>query len=245
MGSGRSWQVRGQLGRCVRRGARSGSGPAASPRAAAAAACWTLRALDGDDVGADRTRRTARRGSRRRRAACLVVTVHQQNLDQGPGPAAVAVGLAGRGPERFVGGGERARLRGPGPARSRRAAPRACGPGPRGSGPARRVCEPRVVERSWRATWVLPSNTTQLGGAQDHPDPVADQPGRDRVVALAHGDPRVAVDPRGQRQPGLEPLGRQRAQQGGLEGEVLPDVDGRGCRSAGRRRRTSQASDAR
>ena len=66
----------------------------------------------------------------------------------------------------------------------------------------------------------------QLRGAQQHPDPVADQPGRDRVVALADRDPGIAVDPRRQRQPGLEHLGRQRPQQVGLEGEVLTDADG-------------------
>jgi len=64
----------------------------------------------------------------------------------------------------------------------------------------------------------------QLRGAQQDTDPMADQPRRDRVVALPHDDPGVPVDPRGQQQPGLEHLGRQRPQQRLLEGEVLRDA---------------------
>jgi hypothetical protein len=51
-----------------------------------------------------------------------------------------------------------------------------------------------------------------------------DQPGRDRVVALADRDAGIAVDPRRHRQAGLEQLGRQRPQQRCLEREVLPDA---------------------
>jgi len=64
----------------------------------------------------------------------------------------------------------------------------------------------------------------QLIRAQQHPDLPADEAGGHGVVALADGDPGVAVYPRRQRQPGLERLHRQRPQQRLLEREVLPTV---------------------
>ena len=66
----------------------------------------------------------------------------------------------------------------------------------------------------------------QLRGPQHPADLMADQAGRNRVVALPDTDPRVPIDPRTYRQPRLKRLGRQRPQQAGFEREVLPDVAG-------------------
>ncbi len=63
----------------------------------------------------------------------------------------------------------------------------------------------------------------QLRGPQRHPHPPPDQPGRHRVVRHPHHHPGVPFDPRRQRQPRVDALGRQRPQQGLLEGEVVPD----------------------
>lgn len=62
----------------------------------------------------------------------------------------------------------------------------------------------------------------QCGGTEVDADPVPDEPGRHRILALPHGDPRVAIDPRreGERR---ERLGRQRPQQVALEREVRAD----------------------
>ena len=59
---------------------------------------------------------------------------------------------------------------------------------------------------------VLVTNRDRRGG-QFHPNPVADEPGRHRVLAAAHHHLGVPVDPRGEGQRGVERLGRQRPQQ--------------------------------
>lgn len=64
-----------------------------------------------------------------------------------------------------------------------------------------------------------------LIGAQQGPQPGTDEPCRHGVVGLPDADPRVPVDSRGQRGPGLERLTRQRPQQRCLEREVGGDTD--------------------
>lgn len=57
------------------------------------------------------------------------------------------------------------------------------------------------------------------GGTEPDGEPAAGEPGRNRVGALPHRHPRLRVDP-GQQQPGgVERLGRQWHQRGGLGGE--------------------------
>jgi hypothetical protein len=152
-----------------------------------------------------------------------VVPVHQENLDQRAGSAAVSVGLACGGPERLVDSSERAGGAG---------LDQCSGPGHR-PGLADQDLEVVIEGEDLAAAGGGPFvagdlapavEDDQFRGAQDRPDPVPDQPRRHRVMALAHGDPGVAVDPRGQDQPGLEPLARQRSQHPGLEGEVLGDA---------------------
>ena len=61
--------------------------------------------LHGDDVGTDRAD-GQRCGDPGDDVGVTVVAVQQQHLDQGPGAATVAVGVAGGGPERLMGAGE-------------------------------------------------------------------------------------------------------------------------------------------
>jgi hypothetical protein len=65
---------------------------------------------------------------------------------------------------------------------------------------------------------------TQAGSDRVPTSSGADEPGRDRVVALADGDPTAAVDLRRQRDAALELLERQRQQKIGLGDEVEPDA---------------------
>ena len=61
--------------------------------------------FQGDDIGIDRTHRQGG-GDPRAHIGVIQAAVQQQHLDQGPGSAGIAVGLAGRGPEPVMGSGE-------------------------------------------------------------------------------------------------------------------------------------------
>ena len=151
--------------------------------------------------------------------------MQQQHLDQGAGARRVAVGLAGGGPERVVLGGEhlgRAGLR----QRGR--------PGQR-AGLAEQDLQIVVQIKDFGA---LADRALMAGhhrgavidgdrrGRQLHPQPMADEPGRHRVLVAAHHHLRVAVHPRGQRQRGVERLAGQRPQQRLLERPVLAHAGG-------------------
>ncbi len=136
-----------------------------------------------------------------------VVTVQQQDLNQGAGAASVAVGLAGRGPERLVHVGER---------------PCRAGLDQRGGAAQRAgltdqhfqvVIEQQDLTASHGRAFMTGDlgpavEQNQLRGAQHPPDAMTDQPGGNGVVALPDRDPGIPVDPRRQRQAGLEQLGR-------------------------------------
>jgi hypothetical protein len=149
------------------------------------------------------------------------VAVGQQDLDQRPGASCVAVAAPAGGPERVVGGRERALLAG---LRER-------GGAWQRAGLADQDLQAVVQHQGLAA---LGDRTLVAGdhrpagadlhhaGAQPHVDPPARKPGRNRVVVLTHADARLVVDPMGQQHPGrVERLSRQRQQVGLLCLKVL------------------------
>lgn len=61
--------------------------------------------FDRDDIGGDRSNGECCSDPRNDVLGCHRL-VQEKNIDQGAGSAGIPVGLAGRGPKRFVGGGE-------------------------------------------------------------------------------------------------------------------------------------------
>jgi hypothetical protein len=167
--------------------------------------------LDGDDVGADRARRSGRadpcdhrsvgmlRWSRRTSISSRVPSASPLTLRasaQNASCAAVNVPAARLGPGRW--------------SREER---RAWCAGPRGSGPGRdgaRCGRRPGVDRDDGAA----VEDDDLGGAQRDPDPAPDQVRRDGVLHHPHGDHRGAVHPRVQHRARVEPLDRQRVPAG-------------------------------
>ena len=76
----------------------------------------------------------------------------------------------------------------------------------------------------WAATWRRPSKIAHLWRRRAGPGPVRpiSRAGTE-YMALPDRDPGVPVDPRGQRQPGRERLGRQRPQRRPLQLPVVAD----------------------
>ncbi|MEQ4209666.1 hypothetical protein [Actinopolymorpha sp. B9G3] len=192
-----------------------------APQVGGSALLDGFAALDRNHVGADRPNRQ-RSGQAGGHVDVGEVTVQQQHLDQRPGAGSITESSAGRGPKSVVGGGEH-----PG-----RTSVSQSGRTGQRTGLAGQhlqvVVQNKDLPVAGRGVFMAGDldsaiEDDQPPGAEVDPDPTADQPGRHRVLALSHADPGVAVDPRGECQPGRERLERHRPQRLAFEGDVVPD----------------------
>ncbi|MDH6493702.1 hypothetical protein M2157_009789 [Streptomyces sp. SAI-127] len=151
----------------------------------------------------------------------------QQHLDQGLGAFLVAVGRAGRVPPAVMDRREPA---------GRAGLFQGCCPG-EGAWLADQGLQVVIEHQARAALRAQPFVAShfpavveddQLGGVQQHPERLADQPDRHRVPVGADRDLSVAVDPWGEPAARLERLDGQRFQLRPFDGEVLADRSGTG-----------------